>query len=645
MTARGPVLVTALVAMCTAALLWLALWPGDGAGAAAAPGTALERATEDEPEADLATPRASAEPAQLESGSATEAERPGRARSVVPPAWSAPLRGRMLDRRTEDGVPQLMIQIKKLGPRSRTDLALTDDGGWFESPVAYERTGLRLTAFDVLDDGFSQGIADKGWSHYAQAPELLWRVDVGPTFRPSAVGGPAGAEWKARLREVNRDGQERAWSWVEIDASEGWPAWIRYRKAEHWPEPGWAPRLQVADASERWSGETPVPSSVGQHPEPIQVVVEARAGAVHGTVTDSDGRPVAAHVLLVFGDPGDGQAWVEAGTDARGAYALEGAPGGVHRLMVQTDHRPVARFVVEVVMGRITTRDVVLPHIDVAGDVRGALIGPSGGGEPVAFVHLESLEGGATSQMVIAGFWIFSDPDGEERSEFAFEDLPAGRYTVRLRPMDGRRYDRLTAEVQVPAEEVLFTTAEAAEDEIDYVLRVVDASTGDVLPEASLLWRFGPVWSPDVETGPGETVESGPSMMDLAGVACAPGYLPRKFVPADFEREGDRVLMEVPLERGHGAALVMLDADRLMGGSEARFDDWLPAEGISGARVVVAGRVVGTSDATGLALVDARNPIDAFEVRAPGWVELTRLRFQDHARTPDGVGFVLMVRE
>jgi hypothetical protein len=347
---------------------------------------------------------------------------------------------------------------------------------------------------------------------------------------------------------------------------------------------------------------------------------------------------VPAHVLLLLRG-GDGeQPWIEDGTDERGGFELDRVPGGVHRLMVQTDHRRVARYDVEVVPGQVAVRDVVLDRVDVAGDVRGALVGPLEGGEPMAWVHLESLGGDATNLVQFAGFVLFSDSDGEGRSEFVFEDLPAGRYSVRVDPMDGRHYTPASAEVGVPAEDVLFTTDEVMQaEDVTYVLRVTDAPTGEVLPEISVLWRLGQMWSSQIETGPGRMVETGPPIADLVGVVSSPGHVPRAFAARDFEADGDQLRMELPLERGHGSVIVVLDAEHLLGGSEARFDDYLAAEGIAGARVVSGGHTLGTSDATGLALARAPEPIDTFEVRAPGWVEISR--------SPGAAAFVLMVRE
>ena len=645
--ARGPILAAALVAIAAAALLWLAFGSADDAGAAAAPDSPGEVTTETPSAGDPVHPEPDAErpvAAELEP----RREQSPRERSAVPPVWSAPLRGRVVDERTGQGVPQLVVEIEVRGG-SGSDLVLADEDGRFESHGPYQRSRLKLTVFDALGaEGERSSIASRRWRHDSNAEELRWSIDIGPTYRAEVLGGGAeSAAWKARLREVNAAGEERIWSWVDVDAAGGGPGWIRYRGVEREPDPEWRPRLQVTDELERWSGETPVPSSVGQYPRPIQVVVEPRAGAIQGTVTDVDARPVQAHVLLLLRHEGGERAWVETGTDGEGGYALEHVPPGVHRLMVRTDHRPVARFDVVSVPGEVTVRDVVLSRVSVAGDVTGALVGPPGGGEPFAAVQLEALDGGATNLGQTVGFNLFSDPDGEDRSEFAYEGLHAGRYRLRVISIDGRRYDRAELDVGVPAADVFFVTRDGeGESELDYVLTVRDAPSGKVLPEVSVLWRIGPIWLMNVETEEGEFSEIGPPFpIDVLGVVSAPGHLPALFTPADYARADDTMRLDLALQRGHGGALVILDAEHMMGGAQARLDDNLAAEGLPGARVVAGGRVIGTSDDTGLALLDAPAPIESFDVRAPGWAVFARMRFQSHAETPDGIGFVLMARE
>ena len=111
------------------------------------------------------------------------------------------------------------------------------------------------------------------------------------------------------------------------------------------------------------------------------------------------------------------------------------------------------------------------------------------------------------------------------------------------------------------------------------------------------------------------------------------------------QRIGSRMEVVFELEQGFGAALVVLDAGYVLGGSEADFDDVLPMGGLRGARIRSGAKVIGTSDSSGLALCKSDGPIEEFEVELAGWSVLAVERFHGHSQTPDGLGFVLMGRD
>jgi hypothetical protein len=67
--------------------------------------------------------------------------------------------------------------------------------------------------------------------------------------------------------------------------------------------------------------------------------------------------------------------------------------------------------------------------------------------------------------------------------------------------------------------------------------------------------------------------------------------------------------------------------------------------GLPGADVLMGGRTIATSDAHGVALASAAEPIGEFDVVLPGWRVLAVHAFgSGHEPLCDGLGFVLMVR-
>jgi hypothetical protein len=354
-------------------------------------------------------------------------------------------------------------------------------------------------------------------------------------------------------------------------------------------------------------------------------------------------------------------------------------------MLIYSDHREAYRADVALIAGEITTHDVVLPSLAIAGDVRGELVGPLDGEEPLAMLRLQSIDGGATDawgwagQLFVGG--IFGDdPDGKGVSAFAFEDLPRGQYRLTVIPSlfgeDGRRYLPESVVVSPPAENLRFQAEDVVAPFQKVRLRVVDALTGKQLSSCSLLVRWitpgGSFWFSEVDwesTGEAGELPPGQSFELVVG---APGYVPARASLLDGRPEGDTTSVDVELEPGWGAALVIVDAEGLLGGSEASLDDGFfgglagaqvvvgnkaygafpresfgsPLEGgPAGAQVLVEGQALGASDESGLVIVRTAGPIAGYGVRLAGWSVLARHRFLGHARTPDGLGFVLMVRD
>ena len=171
---------------------------------------------------------------------------------------------------------------------------------------------------------------------------------------------------------------------------------------------------------------------------------------------------------------------------------------------------------------------------------------------------------------------------------------------------------------------------------------MTDAGTGAPIVGSAALLRLGSYW-----IGGGSVEVSGdfegPREVDAELVVGAAGYVPARIGVGDYDLVGDTRVYRIGLRRGHGAALVVVDAEDDSVGLEEDFGEAFPARGVPGAQVLVDGHAhpVGPD---GLALIEADAPIESLHVEAPGWELLAVQGFEGHAST-HGLSFVLMVRE
>jgi hypothetical protein len=202
-----------------------------------------------------------------------------------------------------------------------------------------------------------------------------------------------------------------------------------------------------------------------------------------------------------------------------------------------------------------------------------------------------------------------------------------------------------------------------------YSLRIVDAASGQAIESSSVGFRLriAPLWSSTMiyddplQTLLTRTGEQAPIALLVGKRGYVPALLDVRSALGAARREPRSVEIELRLERGFGAGLIVLDAEHCGRAQPwtARQDDWrfgsrwswrslgdfLPMGGLEGARIVSAGVTIGTSDATGLALCRSDRSIEPFEVALEGWTMLDVMGFRGHDDNPWGLGFVFMVRE
>ena len=646
--------------VAAAALTWFALRDeSDYAVATAAPGASNQDDTVPVPEASptlasgVEIARASDAALLAEPSSTLDRQ------AISGPARQRALRGQIVDARSGQGLPYVSVRCRS-DDQLLSEAVLTDLNGRFVSPSTGSDAACCLWVTDVVN---SKRLAQVEHEHAdSEAPaELSVPVEVGPTmivrlFGEAADKGP----WKVRLQERPLD---QEWSWLapRVFEADG-PLVARYIAFEQLPSLGRRTFVQVANESESWRGEIEVVAPAGVHV--VDIEVAPYTATLFGKVVDVDRQPVEAHLVALHGEDRPGvESLHEVSTDDVGWWQLHGLEPGMTRILVSSAHRAVQRLDVDLEAGEERELQVVLPRVRMGGDVSGALAGPREGEEPIGIVHLQSADGGVTDlvQVCIALPASESNPPDDGRTPFVFPNVPAGRYRVSVIALDGRHYEPASVEVEAPGYAELTTNDVWRMPALgNYSLNVRDAQSKQPLAQTMSLFHLPPFWS--TQPTPGDPVQELAFLGETAPVTILvgrSGYVPASmYLPDGFRtarRVEGRVEVQLELEPGYGAALIVVDGGNSIGGEAAFASQLSTMPVIRGAKILTDGRVIGVSDARGLALCRSPEPITKVEVEFPGWTTLAIHRFGNDFEAYDlrgreidldyGLGFVLMVRD
>ncbi len=375
---------------------------------------------------------------------------------------------------------------------------------------------------------------------------------------------------------------------------------------------------------------------------------EPISGALRGRAVDTAGQPLVGRVIVLGGNtrPGN-EDWLTGKLADDGSFRFERVAPGVRGLLLGSDSRPLVRGEVEVRAGQWSEYDFVLDPIASVGSIAGRVRTPGDRPSFAHFVYLQSVDVPGYQRLVFGG-GQFTEPDDPDGAAYRFEELPPGTYRLWVEGLDGRSYAPAEHLVEAPAAGVDFETRELHGTPTARMrLEVVDAVTAKPVEGVALLPRLGSLWVLEYEllSGGSRETSAHPREVELTMLLGAPGYLPRVVSTTEAVPDGEGgLLLLVKLERGHGAGLLVLDTERSAGVGNDSFADALLARGVTGARVLVDGRVCGETREDGVTLVSASAPIESYRVEAPGWVTVAVHRFRNHAHTPDGLGYVLMAR-
>jgi len=538
------------------------------------------------------------------------------------------LRGRVLDRRTAQGLPDLWVRLRR---RGETSLVRTDERGYFFADRALPKGMVSArVGIDEWDPSLeSSPIRLEHDPAAAAEVRHVLRVDAGPGYRleflPIEVRNPE--RWKARLVERDDRGDERAWSWRSLRPGE--LPWLRYEGVEHEPDPRYSARIELRlEGGDRYS-RAAVRRTIGVAEEPVRFVL-CRLAAFGGEVIDPTGRPVvdariALRQLTGRTLPVGSDAWQRAYTRRSGVFLFEhGVEPGRYRVRVASAGREDVDFTLDLEEEGISGYRIRLKEVPIAGAVSGELRTDGAGGTPVALLSLRSTDGSGVAR------WLHPKEEEplwgsltaeEARLSFTFEDVPVGRYELALFPLDGRPWQPRALELEAPATGLSFTAGEGAPP-VAYSFDVRDRGTGEGLPEFRAVFRAPGWWNPEgLRLSPGVAAAIPPDT-GLTWMVYQPGFRP-SYGELPREVEGTALAIPVELEPGWGAELWLRDVGG--GGDRPELDTWATmarvhlAPPVRGVPVLADGVVLGASDESGVVRVSLGAEPGRLEVGGAEW--------------------------
>lgn len=539
------------------------------------------------------------------------------------------LRGRVLDRRTAQGLPDLWVRLRR---RGETSLVRTDERGYFFADRALPQgmVGARV-GIDEWDPRLEPGLLrlEHDPATAAEVRHVL-RVDAGPGYRleflPIEVRNPE--RWKARLVERDDRGSERAWSWRALRPGE--PPWLRYETVEHEPDPRYSARIELRLEGGAPYSRAAVSRTIGVAEEPVRFVL-SRLAAFGGEVIDPTGRPVVdARVSLrqLTGGtlPVVSDAWRSAYTLRSGVFLFEhGVEPGRYRVRVASAGREDVDFILDLEEEGITGYRIRLKEVPIAGAVSGELRTDGAGGTPLALLSLRSTDGGGVGRWLhpLEKEPLWGSLTAEEaRLSFTFEDLPVGRYELELFSLDGRPWEPRALELEAPATGLSFTAGEGAPP-VAYSFDVRDRATGEALSECRVVFRAPGWWNPEgLLLAPGSVAARVSPETGLTWMVYQPGFRP-SYGDLPHAVEGAALEIPVELERGWGAELWLRDVGG--GADRPELDTWATmalvhqASPVPGVPVRGDGVVLGVSDGSGVVRVSLEAAPGRLEVGGAEW--------------------------
>lgn len=577
---------------------------------------------------------------------------------------SETLRGILIDRRTDEPIPEFLLEAR--GPRGERTTTWTEaDPTSGEDRVAleFQPPPKRVESILTGNDGrfgstgrFEAGVLDLVLLDHPQSPargrspseaartveyrheidegipsrEVELRIVIGPTYlletdlpRGTAIEdffatfpGPLVASELHRLVGSDPDSPMARFYGSALKQSaldsvaplrRGERIWTRFREPViDYPgqvqDPSGARELHVRSRDGYWSAQATVSSVVGVYPRVVPMTLEAR-GVVEGAVVDSKGNPVPTAWIMLSSLSESTSPSHQVGADANGRFEFRWLVPAEYEVAIETDRYGPWKSTVVVEGGSTEHLEARLRSRAPLGAVSGMLRSRTGRHRSKGGVlSLRSLE---NPDFFLLQTATYTSRNGEYVAEFAFKDVPNGRYELSLKPLDNLRWETRRMTVSPPAEGLEFL----CEDDMptfDFEFLAIDAETGTPIEQSwSIVWQGSPLEDVRLDaqwdTGVYEDV---PEQVALHWVLRAGGYRLATGDESTIRDRADHRVVEVGLVRGWGQIFKVTARE----GS--------PIEGV---HLYADGSPLGATDSLGMVSMDLDGKPHSLEFRYEGW--------------------------
>ncbi len=555
---------------------------------------------------------------------------------------SAPMRGRIVDSRTGEGVPDFLVRVegpfvkdRENGKRSSTapftysitgsprrdESIVTQADGRFESVGEFERGELELNLVDhsffrasgriIISDSSRKPRHLHTWEDGEMPVEAVFKVHVGPTY-PLRLALPSGMDVEdffATFLSPMRGARELHQSLVadtgsmesflargllelgthdpEAPLRIGDTIWTRFQEPVlphlNLKGPKKESLLHIRSENGHWEGKASVDGFKGIYPEVIPIALEPR-GSVEGAVRDESGNAVRTAWLQLFSKDGGAEPLREVGAAGRGHFEFKWLAAGDYELVVPTNRYEEWRQTVTIESGSTETLDVRLATDGELGRISGVLRSRTGEYRSrTCSLTLQGIDRPALKEFKLVHF---QRQDGEYSAPFAFKDLPRGEYKVTLSTDDNSHWESRVIKVTAPTDELEFLCLDDSPT-FRLSLSAVDAQTGAPVKNSwGIVWLGDPMDNVRLTNGNnGEGVYgSVPEGVPLHWAIRARGY---RLATGDESsiQESDRwPIIEAKLQRGWGKIF------------KVTTDKQQPIEGVE---IFVDGKSCGVTDRQG----------------------------------------------
>lgn len=525
---------------------------------------------------------------------------------VVPLPPGHPLRGRLVDERTGEAVPDFPLVVRRAENDSGEDLVSDADGRFRtrapQLPGAFE--------FGWIDPSAER--ADYEPSEYTLVAldlEHEFRLRIGPTYQldlrlPAAL---AVADLRGALSSLaEHDLVARRFSTftrLRAPAARN-PAlpWVRFHPDSVFGADSGGPWiLDVTSEDGVWSGSAEVRSIVGRYPEVVALDLTPRT-VLRGWVRDERGLPVVdAFARIEREEGGDRhQMWSLTG----GEYRFRALAPGRWRLEIDSYVHATHVVTLDLPAGRESVHDATLVALESAGSVSGVVTSATGTWHGEALVGLWGHAGTKSNRRSPAKW---TQEEGRWIHRFAFEGVPAGTYLLEWvsRGCPFEVHPSPKQLVTVPARGLEFRVQDDAPVG-QVVFRARDSATGQELPAFDLWWMSLDGWAEwrrGLASG-AVAIEGWPLNRELLWALRAPSGAMVAGDARQLMREGKRLVADVAVDAGFGVQFFVVDTKH---------------EALPGLRLAFDGAEVPASGALGRLPVSLPHRPKKIEVLTPGW--------------------------